>query len=44
MKLADLIKEIENIDQEAIIFQEDRKNPNSDIYFLLQKKEMKELK
>ena len=31
MKLTDLIKDIENIDQEAIIFQEDRENPNSDI-------------
>lgn len=31
MKLIDLIKDIENLDQEAIIFQEDRENPNSDI-------------
>ncbi|SDD43761.1 hypothetical protein [Niabella drilacis] len=31
MKLTDLIKDIENIDEEAIIFQEDRENPNSDI-------------
>ncbi len=31
MKLTDLIKDIENIDQEAIIFQEDRENSNSDI-------------
>ncbi|MNL40125.1 hypothetical protein D3C87_1624480 [compost metagenome] len=31
MKLTDLTKDIENIDQEAIIFQEDRGNPNSDI-------------
>lgn len=31
MKLTNLIKDIENIDQEAIIFQEDRENPNSDI-------------
>ena len=31
MKLADLINDIENIDQEAIIFQEDRENPDSDI-------------
>jgi len=31
MKLTDLIKDIESIDQEAIIFQEDRGNPNSDI-------------
>ncbi len=31
MKLTDLIKDIENVDQEAIIFQEDRENPNSDI-------------
>ncbi len=31
MKLIDFIKHIEYIDQEAIIFQEDRGNPNSDI-------------
>lgn len=31
MKLIDLIKDIENVDQEAIIFQEDRENSNSDI-------------
>ena len=31
MKLTDLIKNIGNIDQEAIIFQEDRGNPNSEI-------------
>ncbi len=31
MKLTDLIKDIENIDQEAIIFQENMDNPNSDI-------------
>lgn len=31
MKLTDLIKDIENIDQESIIFQEDIENPSSDI-------------
>ncbi|MDA3616322.1 hypothetical protein [Polluticaenibacter yanchengensis] len=31
MKLTHLIKEIENIDEEAIIFQEDKGDPNSDI-------------
>lgn len=31
MKLIDLIKDIDNIDQEAIIFQEEKENPNSDI-------------
>jgi len=31
MKLTDVIKEIENIDEEAIIFKENRENPNSDI-------------
>ncbi|WP_293917944.1 MULTISPECIES: hypothetical protein [unclassified Sphingobacterium] len=31
MKLIDLIKDIDNIDQEAIIFQEEKENPNSEI-------------
>lgn len=31
MKLIDLIKDIDNVDEEAIIFQEDIENPNSDI-------------
>jgi hypothetical protein len=31
MKLINLVKTLENVDQEAIIFQENRENPNSDI-------------
>jgi hypothetical protein len=31
MKLINLVKNLENVDQEAIIFQENRENPNSDI-------------
>lgn len=31
MKLIDLVKNIENIDEEAIVFQEDTENPDSDI-------------
>ena len=31
MKLIDVIKDLENIDQEAIIFQEDRDNFHSDV-------------
>lgn len=31
MKLIDLVNDIENVDQEAIIFQENKENPNSDI-------------
>jgi len=34
MKLTDLIKEINNIDQEIIIFQSDMNNYNSDIILL----------
>lgn len=35
MKLIDLVKDIKNLDEEAIIFQEDRENPNSDIILSL---------
>jgi len=39
MKLVNLIKDMDNIDQEAIIFQEDKENPNSDIILSFTKDE-----